>query len=135
MPEIDRPAVVARHDVVLTAPDAQIPLTVGNGDFGCTVDITGMQTFTAFHDPAVAGERLVTDTCTQTTWGWHEMPTADRYVLEDALTPYPTARGDVDYPDQFDMWTMFGQAPSPDLAAGTWLHGNPHRLDLGRTGL
>lgn len=135
MSKIDRRALVSRHDVVLTAPDAQIPLTVGNGDFGCTVDITGMQTFTAFHDPTVAGERLVTDTCTQTTRGWHEMPNPHGYGLEDALTPYPTARGEVDYPDQFDMWTMFGQAPSPELAAGTWLHVNPQRLDLGRTGL
>ena len=51
---IDRRAVVRRHDVVLTEADAQAPLTVGNGDFACTVDITGMQTFTAFHDPAQA---------------------------------------------------------------------------------
>ena len=70
--------MVERHDVVLTAPEAQAPLTVGNGDFGCTVDITGMQTFTAFHDPTDAGDRLVTNTCTQSTWGWHEMPNPRR---------------------------------------------------------
>jgi hypothetical protein len=127
--------VVERHDVVLGAPDAGAPLTVGNGDFGCTVDITGMQTFTAFHDPTVVGDRLVTNTCTQSSWGWHEMPNPRSYTLADAMSMYPTGRGDVPYPDQFDMWSMFGAQVDPELEAGTWLHVNPQRLDLGRTGL
>ena len=132
---IDRRAVVQRHDIVLTAPDAQAPLTVGNGDFGCTVDITGMQTFTGFHDPAAAGDRLVTNTCTQSSWAWHEMPAPRGYELTDAMTTYPTARGPVDYPDRFDMMSLFGVDAAPELAPGTWLHANPQRLDLGRTGL
>ncbi len=132
---IDRRAVVERHDVVLTGPDAQCPLTVGNGDFACTVDITGMQTFTAFHDPAQAGERLVTNTCTLTSWGWHEMPNPHGYTMADAMTTYESAAGPVEYPDQFDMLTMFGLEGDPALAAGTWLHVNPQRLDLGRIGL
>ena len=132
---IDRRSVVERHDVVLVAPDAQVPLSIGNGDFGCTVDITGMQTFTAFHDPGRSEGGPVTNTCTQTTWGWHEMPNPIGYSLADAMTAYPTRRGDVEYPDQFDMWTMFGVEGDPELAAGTWLHVNPQRLDLGRTGL
>jgi hypothetical protein len=132
---IDRRAVVARHDVILTEPDSQAPLSVGNGDFGCTVDISGMQTFTAFHDPALAGDRPVTNTCTQTTWGWHEMPNPEGYVLDDSISMYPTARGDVPYPDKFDMLALFGLEVAPDMAPGTWLHSNPQRLDLGRTGL
>lgn len=132
---IDRRAVVDRHDVVLTAPDAQSPLTVGNGDFGCTVDITGMQTFTSLHDPALAGDRLVTNTCTQTTWGWHEMPNPHGYTFADSISSYPTSRGDVEYPDKFDLMSMFGGEVAPEMAAGTWLHMNPQRLDLGRTGL
>jgi hypothetical protein len=135
MSGIDRRSVVARHDVILTEPDAQVPLSVGNGDFGCTVDISGMQTFTAFHDPALAGDRLVTNTCTQATWGWHEMPNPDGYTLADAITMYPTARGDVPYPDKFDMRAMFGLPVAAEMAPGTWLHANPQRLDLGRTGL
>ena len=84
---IDRRAVVERHDVVLTAADAQSPLTVGNGDFACTVDVTGMQTFREFHDPERAAPgQLVTNTCTQSTWGWHEMPNPSRYTLDDAMS-------------------------------------------------
>ena len=93
MSGIDRRSVVERHDVVLTEPNSQMPLSVGNGDFGCTVDISGMQTFTAFHDPTRAGDRLATNTCTQTTWGWHEMPNPEGYTLDDAMTMYPTHAG------------------------------------------
>jgi hypothetical protein len=132
---IDRRSVVSRHDVVLRAPDGQSALTVGNGDFGCTVDISGMQTFREFHDPMLAGDRLVINTCTQTTWGWHEMPNPDGYTMADAMTPYETAQGVVEYPDRFDMWAMFGAARDLDKAAGTWLHMNPQRLDLGRVGM
>ena len=135
MSGIDRRSVVERHDVVLTEPNSQMPLSVGNGDFGCTVDISGMQTFTAFHDPARAGDRLATNTCTQTTWGWHEMPNPEGYTLDDAMTMYPTPQGDVPYPDRFDMLAMFGMEVAPEMAPGAWLHANPQRLDLGRTGL
>ena len=135
MSGIDRRSVVERHDVVLTEPNSQMPLSVGNGDFGCTVDISGMQTFTAFHDPTRAGDRLATNTCTQTTWGWHEMPNPEGYTLDDTMTMYPTPRGDVPYPDRFDMLAMFGMEVAPEMAPGTWLHANPQRLDLGRTGL
>ena len=133
---IDRRAVVERHDVVLTAPNPQAPLTVGNGDFACTVDVTGMQTFTEHQDPTHAQPgQLVTNTCTQSTWGWHEMPNPEGYTLADAMSPYATARGDVDYPDKFDLATMLGAEPEPEMLPGAWLHMNPHRLDLGRVGL
>jgi hypothetical protein len=133
--DIDRRSVVERHDVVLTAPDATAPLSVGNGDFARTVDITGMQTYTAFYDPALAGDRSVINTCTQTSWGWHEMPNPHGYTQADTITEYRTAGGDVPYPDRFDMRAMLGQEVAPDMAPGTWLHVNPQRLDLGRTGL
>ena len=119
----------------MTEPDGHAPLTVGNGDFGCTVDITGMQTFTAFHDPTLAGDRLVANTCTQTTWGWHEMPNPHGYTMAEAMSAYPTMRGDVQYPDMLDMWGILGFEIAPEMAAGKWLHVNPQRLDLGRTGL
>ena len=132
---IDRRALVRRHDVVLTAPDSQLPLSVGNGDFACTVDITGMQTFTEFHDPRSAGQRPTVNTCTQSTWGWHEMPNPSEYRLADVMTAYETVRGPVEYPDDFDMMAMFTGDTDPAKAPGIWLHVNPHRIDLGRVGL
>lgn len=43
MSEIDRRALVSRHDVEVTGVDPTSPLSVGNGEFCVTVDVTGLQ--------------------------------------------------------------------------------------------
>lgn len=43
--KIDRKALVMRHNVTQTHIDKLSPLSVGNGRFCYTADITGMQTF------------------------------------------------------------------------------------------
>ena len=43
--KIDRKALVMRHNVMQTQIDKYSPLSVGNGCFCYTADITGMQTF------------------------------------------------------------------------------------------
>ena len=45
MSKIDRKALVNRHNIVIKEPNNRTSLTVGNGKFGYTVDVTGMQTF------------------------------------------------------------------------------------------
>lgn len=133
---IDRREVVRRHDVTITAPHPEHVLTVGNGDFAYTADITGMQTFTAFHDQSLAIRqgRTAINTATMSTWGWHEMPNPDGFVLEDAMSEHETRRGAVRYPDRHDMeGAMRGQV-SEDNRPGAWLNSNPQRLDLGRIG-
>ena len=47
---IDRHALVIRHNVVVTQPDPLTPLSVGNGEFAFTADITGLQTFPRVHE-------------------------------------------------------------------------------------
>ena len=42
---IDRVALLERNNPVVTAIDTMASLTVGNGDFAMTVDVTGLQTF------------------------------------------------------------------------------------------
>jgi len=133
---IDRESLVRRHAVELVEPDTSCALTVGNGDFAFTADITGMQTFTSFYDPAAAGSgRLAVNTTTLSTWGWHTMPNPDGFVLADAMSSYETARGPVDYPAKFTTMALFGGQAAAEYRAGTWLHVNPQRLDLGRIGL
>jgi hypothetical protein len=39
---IDRHALVTRHNVVLTGVDILSPLSVGNGEFAFTADVTGL---------------------------------------------------------------------------------------------
>ncbi len=134
---IDRRAVVTRHDVRNDHADAANPLTVGNGDFAFSVDITGMQTFTELHDPmaALMQGRLATNTATLSTWGWHLMPNPAGYQLTDAMSRYDTARGPVEYPDKYNAQSAMTGVVPEEFQAGAWLHANPHRLDLGRIGL
>ncbi|MER6960108.1 hypothetical protein [Streptomyces sp. NPDC000618] len=134
---IDRESLVGRHAVEITRPDPSHVLTVGNGDFAYTADITGMQTFVAYHDQsaAFAEQRLAVTNATMSNWGWHSMPNPDGFVLDDAMSTYDTARGPVQYPDKFDMASMMNGEPAEEFRAGAWLHTNPQRIDLGRIGL
>ncbi|HEY1022471.1 MAG TPA: hypothetical protein VGE06_09150, partial [Flavisolibacter sp.] len=43
--KINRKALVTRHNVVVTKADSLTSLTVGNGKFAFTVDVTGLQSF------------------------------------------------------------------------------------------
>lgn len=133
---IDRHRLVERHRIVLTRPHPEHVLSVGNGDFAFTTDISGMQTFAAFHDP-VAAQRVgstAVNTATMSNWGWHEMPNPDGFVLEDAMTTYETAKGPVSYPDKHDMVGAMTGSVAEDFRAGAWLNANPQRVDLGRIG-
>ncbi|MFF3372278.1 hypothetical protein ACFYXF_04885 [Streptomyces sp. NPDC002680] len=134
---IDRESLVRRHTIEITRPDPSHVLTVGNGDFAYTADITGMQTFVEYHDQsaAFAEQRLAVNNGTMSNWGWHSMPNPDGFVLDDAMSTYETARGPVQYPDKFDMASMMGGEPAEEFRAGAWLHQNPQRIDLGRIGL
>lgn len=50
MSKINRKNLVDRHNIVITQPDNRVTLTVGNGKFGFTADVTGLQTFEAYLD-------------------------------------------------------------------------------------
>jgi hypothetical protein len=140
---IDRHALVARHRITLTRPDALSPLSVGNGEFAFTADITGLQTFPEFHTQGlpfvsdllqgkpVDPQTFSTEIATQAQWGWHTMPNPEGYALEDALSTYETARGPVTYPDRYNIFAP----PTAQDAAATWLFNNPQRLHLGQIGL
>ncbi|MFT3785384.1 MAG: hypothetical protein QM770_04355 [Tepidisphaeraceae bacterium] len=127
---IDRRAVVRRHNVVLTRPDPLTPLTVGNGDFAFTVDITGLQTFPDFHETGMP-------IGTQSNWGWHSFPNPNGYTLDDCTVKFKDAHGrDVPYRGQLGAG-YGGKDKVPERAreAMTYLRENPHRIDLGRLGL
>src|SRR4051812_40833439 len=60
---IDRRARVDRHAPVIRAVDPLAPLSVGNGRFAFTVDVTGLQSLPdAYKEIPLA---------TQAEWGWH----------------------------------------------------------------
>lgn len=130
---IDRRALVDRHAVEVTGLDPESPLSVGNGEFCHTVDLTGLQTFPECYPVADPHGGAGTLLSTQAQWGWHSVPGAARHDLADTRRVYDTPRGPVPYVDM--RGSLSGGADSPAGAAESWLRNNPHRLDLARIGL
>ncbi len=117
-PRIDRRAVVSRHNPTLTAIDPRSPLSVGNGEFAFTADVTGLQTFPQLYENHMP-------LCTMSQWGWHTVPNPSGQTFADFhLTEYDTFGRKVGYPT-----SSSGQKQLYD-----WLRENPHRLHLGKIG-
>jgi len=64
---IDRKALVTRHNPILRKLDPLSPLSIGNGEFAFTADVTGLQTFPWDYDKTMP-------LCTMSQWGWHTTP-------------------------------------------------------------
>jgi len=113
---IDRQAVVTRHAPQLKEIDPLAPLSVGNGRFAFTADVTGLQTLPEhYHAKGIPLE-------TQARWSWHEDANPKGYKLADANRDYTAHGRTVGYPTE---------ARTP---AGQWLRENPHTQPLPRIG-
>lgn len=131
---IDRKDLVRRHNVRFDAVDPRSPLTVGNGNFAFTADITGLQTIPeAYPAPGRYVESGGSLLGTQSTWGWHSSPVEKEPSLAVSIRDYLSPRGPVPYVD------LAGKTSASELDGGsveeTWLRNNPHRLMLGTVGL
>ena len=118
---IDREAVVKRHTVYINKADSLSSLTVGNGHFAFTVDVTGLQ---SFPDYCKNGVPLGT----QSSWGWHSFPNTARYRFEESLKTYELDGRRIPYPVQW-------KEPERKRRAADYFRQNPHRLQLGHIGL
>ena len=65
--KIDREALASRHNVHLDAVDPSAPLSVGNGEFAFTADVTGLQTLNETYASFPPLQ-------TMSHWGWHKFP-------------------------------------------------------------
>lgn len=119
LPMINRKQLTARHNPVLNTIDTESPLTVGNGDFAFTADITGMQT--------LYDEYKAAPLCTMSNWGWHTLPKAKPYTLADVeMTRYDIGGRVYEYAVEEHE----GNGEIYNL-----LRRNPHRLNLARISL
>lgn len=118
---IDREALVSRNNVQVTEADPLGSLSVGNGEFAFTVDVTGLQSFPEYYEEGIS-------LGTQSQWGWHSFPNKRNYRTEEVL----------------DSFETFGNRKVPVAVqpkkgrkkrAANWLRSNPHRLHLGLVGL
>lgn len=113
--KIDRKALVTRHNVTMTEIDKSSPLSVGNGRFCYTADITGMQTF-----PELYKDGLPLSTMSE--WGWHSFPNPENHKLSDVFT----------YLDAYGKQVPY---PIGNSSGREYLRANPHQTGLALIGL
>jgi hypothetical protein len=117
---IDRYALVARHNPAIRKADPFSPLSVGNGEFAFTADITGLQTFPQFYSKGMP-------LATQSQWGWHTLPNPAGYNVKNFPLTYFESHG-----RKVGCLYSRVEGRKPEVR---WLRANPHRLHLGRIGL
>ncbi|MBN2349739.1 MAG: hypothetical protein JXJ22_12910, partial [Bacteroidales bacterium] len=121
--KINRYELVNRHNIVINEINPYNSLTVGNGNFAYTVDITGMQSFPEFYEEGIS-------LGTQSQWGWHPFPNTGDYCLKDVMKNFAVGTDSVPYAYQYT-----GNAEDRKVKATNWLRENPHKLHLGIVGL
>lgn len=119
--QINREAVVKRHNVKVNKIDSLSSLTVGNGNFAFTVDATGMQSFPDAYSKGVP-------LGTQSVWGWHSFPNTENLRVEEAQKVYELEGRKISY-------TVQPKEPGRVKMAVEYFRVNPHRLQLGNIGL
>lgn len=117
---INRKALVERNNVSIQKYEPMSSLSVGNGEFAFTTDITGLQTFyNAYNDGVPLG--------TMSNWGWHTLPNTENYDLSETLKYFEVEGRQVPYRHQIN------DDPGKN-AACDYFRMNPHRLHLGIIG-
>jgi len=124
--EINRQAVVTRNNPIVSEANTLASLTVGNGHFATTVDVTGLQSFPFDYEAGVPLTAM-------SDWGWH------KFENTGALTPAETEKSmDLGHGHQ-EVYAVEYKASKGDgerhVAATEYFRVNPHRLNLGVIGL
>jgi hypothetical protein len=118
--KINRQQLVGRHKVVVKRTDSLASLSVGNGAFAFTVDVTGLQTFPDYYKTGVP-------LGTQSEWGWHSFPNTGNHQFESTLKDYELNGRSVSYSVQRNE-------PGKEREASNYFRENLHRLQLGNIG-
>ncbi|HXR47345.1 MAG TPA: twin-arginine translocation signal domain-containing protein [Candidatus Limnocylindrales bacterium] len=116
--QIDRRALIRRHNPLATQFDPFAALTVGNGEFAFTADVTGLQTFSAECEKQFP-------LCTTSHWAWHSTP------LSAGLAPKKFRYQDF---DTYGRPVGYATDSTGQELLFNWLRENPHRFHLGQIG-
>ena len=126
MAEINRQAVITRHNPVLTEANTLSSLTVGNGHFATTVDITGLQSFPFEYGAGVPLTAM-------SDWTWHKFENTTNLTPAESEKTVNLGHGHSEvYAVEYK--TSKDDAPR-NVAATEYFRVNPHRLNLGIIGL
>ena len=116
---IDRVRLVRRNNPVLENPEPLSALSVGNGEFAFTADITGLQTFYKDYEEEMP-------LCTLSNWGWHSHPQPPEIDIRTLK------------PKEYDAGSRkvgYFSSKEGQEEAFQYLRENPHRFHLGAVGL
>ena len=128
---IDRQSVVTRNNPVITEADPLASLTVGNGHFATTVDITGLQSFPFEYGAGVPLTAM-------SDWGWHKFENTTGLKPSESEKAFDLGHG------HQEVYAVEYKAPSNSPQGGEksrnqqateYFRVNPHRLNLGTIGL
>ncbi|MDE5570667.1 MAG: glycoside hydrolase family 88 protein, partial [Prevotella sp.] len=121
---IDREAVLFRNSPVITTADPLASLTVGNGHFATTVDVTGLQTYIDDYKQGVPLNAM-------SDWGWHAFPNKDNLTPAETEKSFDLGHG---HPEVYAVEYKKAEDGRHKLAT-EYFRVNPHRLNLGAVGL
>ncbi|MEJ6980680.1 hypothetical protein WG906_09485 [Pedobacter sp. P351] len=117
---INRQALVVRHNIVNTKIDSLESLSLGNGKFAFTADVTGLQTFPERYAKGVS-------LGTQSEWGWNRWKDTVGYKFEETLKEYTLNGKKSTYSIQYSE-------PLRKRSAADWFRKSVHRVQLGNMG-
>lgn len=118
--QIDRKALVTRNNPHIVTMDPLSSLSVGNGEFAFTVDVTGLQSFYYYYRNGVS-------LGTMSQWGWHSFPNTENFTAKEVLKASDFGKG-------HEEWYSCQFKEGREKEASDWLRANPHRLHLGQIG-
>jgi polygalacturonase/rhamnogalacturonyl hydrolase YesR len=121
---IDREAVLFRNNPIITEADSLTSLTVGNGHFATTVDVTGLQSYVDDYKNGIPLNAM-------SDWGWHSFPNKDKLKPEESEKAFDFGHG---HQEIYAVEYKKAEEGRHKLAT-EYFRVNPHRLNLGAIGL
>ena len=119
---IDRQSVVTRNNPVITEADPLASLSVGNGHFATTVDITGLQSFPFEYGAGVPLTAM-------SEWGWHKFENTTGLTPDESEQSFDFGHG------HQEVYAVEYKQGGRNQQATEYFRVNPHRLNLGTIGL
>jgi len=124
MQKIDRQAVTSRNNPIITQADPLASLTVGNGHFATTVDVTGLQSFPFDYEAGVPLTAM-------SDWGWHKFENTASLLPAESEKSFDLGHGHAEtYAVEYKK-----AEDGRHKQATEYFRVNPHRLNLATIGL
>ena len=131
MQNINRQSVVSRNNPIITQADPLASLTVGNGHFATTVDVTGLQSYPFDYEAGVPLTAM-------SDWGWHKFENTAGLTAAESQKSFDLGHGHQEiYAIEYKQ-KQIGEGSSVtarNVQATEYFRVNPHRLNLGVIGL